>query len=78
MEQLDLKALRRAAGMTRRETAEAMGVSVTRIGAIERADINGLRLGTIRRFIRAVAGRPLLIAWTDRPYLIDADALERA
>ncbi|TCO50810.1 helix-turn-helix domain-containing protein [Actinocrispum wychmicini] len=52
-----LRELRKRAGFTQTELANAMGVSQARISQLERGDVQLFEVDTIRRYAAAIGGR---------------------
>jgi transcriptional regulator with XRE-family HTH domain len=57
-----LAEIRKQAGLTQTDVAEAMGVSQNRVSVIERGDIAHTELETIRSYIEALGGHVRVVA----------------
>ncbi|MEX2441797.1 MAG: XRE family transcriptional regulator [Pontimonas sp.] len=51
-----LRALRRARGLTQVELAERLGVSQNRVSRLERGDIDRVRIDTLARYVESLGG----------------------
>lgn len=51
-----LRALRRARGLTQVELAERLGVSQNRVSRLERGDIERVRIDTLARYVESLGG----------------------
>lgn len=60
-----LTELRQRTGMTQAQVADAMGVSQSRVSAMERGDVTSLTLASVRTYITALGGTIRLVASID-------------
>ena len=56
-----LMEIRKRQDMTQAQLAEKMGVTQKRVSQLERGDIDGLRVGTIGRYVAGLGGKPKLV-----------------
>jgi transcriptional regulator with XRE-family HTH domain len=56
--------------LTQREVAAAMGVSIQRVSQIENGQLDRAEYGTLAAYVRALGGRPRLVADFGDKYLV--------